>query len=63
MPGVGGAMYAELFAARLCNKGEGSDFCGGQRRIGGERGGEELEEEDMGQRPLPLFWPRPRGSV
>jgi hypothetical protein len=59
-------MYAELFGARLCNKGEGSDFCGGQRRIGGERGDEELEEEDMGAAAVTVvlvFWPRPRGSV
>lgn len=47
MPGVGGAMNAELFAARLCNREEGSDFCGGQRSTGGMLGDEEVEEADM----------------
>ena len=48
-PGVGGAMNAELFAGRLCNRGEGSDFCGGQRSTGGMPGdeGEEVEAVDM----------------
>lgn len=47
MPGVGGAMNAAFFADRLCSKGEGSSFCGGQRRTGGTLGDEEADEEDM----------------
>lgn len=47
MPGVGGAMNAEFFAGRLCSKGEGSDFCGGQRSTGGMLGDEEADEEDI----------------
>jgi hypothetical protein len=48
-PGVGGAMNAEPFAGRLCNRGEGSDFCGGQRSTGGMLGDEDEEvgEVDM----------------
>ena len=46
-PGVGGAINAELFTDRLCSKGEGSDFWGGQRSTGGMPGDEEVEEEDM----------------
>jgi hypothetical protein len=47
MPGVGGAMYAALFAVRRCIKGEGSDFWGGNIRTGGEPGDEGVEGEDM----------------
>jgi hypothetical protein len=62
MPGVGGVMNAELFAARLCNRGEGSDFCGGQRSTGGMLGDEEVEEADMlGQQPT-VERPCPRRS-
>ena len=62
MPGVGGAMNAELFAARRCNRGEGSDFCGGQRSTGGMLGDDEVEEPDMvGQQPT-VERPCPRRS-
>ena len=44
MPGVGGAMWAELLAVRRCIKGEGSVFWGNMRAEGVPGDGGEGDE-------------------